>query len=53
MSTRSVDELVKALGMSGIYESEVSQLFADIDERVGAFPNRPIEGRRFPWIYAA
>src|SRR5512134_179906 len=48
VSTRSVDELVKALGMSGISKSQVSRLCAEIDERVGAFLNRPIEG---DWPY--
>jgi putative transposase len=48
VSTRSVDELVKALGMSGISKSQVSRLAAEIDERVGAFLNRPIEG---DWPY--
>jgi putative transposase len=48
VSTRSVDELVKAMGMSGISKSQVSRLCTDIDERVHAFLNRPIEG---DWPY--
>jgi putative transposase len=48
VSTRSVDDLVKALGMSGISKSQVSRLCAEIDERVGAFLGRPIEG---DWPY--
>jgi putative transposase len=48
VSTRSVDELVKAMGMSGISKSQVSRLCAELDERVGAFLNRPIEG---DWPY--
>ena len=48
VSTRSVDELVKAMGMTGISKSQVSRLCADIDERVQAFLNRPIEG---DWPY--
>src|SRR5688572_32817912 len=53
VSTRSVDELVKAMGMSGISKSQVSRLCADIDERVNAFLNRPIEGDwPYPWIDA-
>jgi putative transposase len=48
ISTRSVDELVKAMGMTGISKSQVSRLCADIDERVNAFLNRPIEG---DWPY--
>jgi transposase-like protein len=48
ISTRSVDDLVKALGMSGISKSQVSRLCAEIDERVTAFLDRPIEG---DWPY--
>jgi transposase-like protein len=44
ISTRSVDELVKAMGMSGISKSQVSRLVEEIDERVNAFLARPIEG---------
>jgi putative transposase len=43
VSTRSVDDLVKALGMSGISKSQVSRLCAEIDERVTAFLERPLE----------
>ena len=50
VSTRSVDELVKAMGMSGISKSQVSRLCADIDERVNAFLNRPIEGD-WPYVW--
>jgi transposase-like protein len=48
VSTRSVDELVKAMGMSGISKSQVSRLCAEIDEKVKAFLSRPIEG---DWPY--
>jgi putative transposase len=48
ISTRSVDELVKAMGMTGISKSQVSRLCAEIDARVGAFLDRPIEG---DWPY--
>ncbi len=48
ISTRSVDELVKSLGMSGISKSQVSRLCEEIDERVTAFLDRPIEG---DWPY--
>ena len=44
IATRSVDELVKAMGMSGVSKSQVSRLCEEIDERVQAFPRRPIEG---------
>ncbi len=53
MSTRSVDELVKAMGMTGISKSQVSRLCAEIDERVNAFLERPIEGAwPFLWLDA-
>jgi putative transposase len=52
ISTRSVDELVKALGMSGVSKSQVSRLCGELDERVGAFLNRPIEGDwPYLWIF--
>ena len=50
VSTRSVDDLVKALGMQGISKSQVSRLCAEIDERVQAFLTRPIEGE-WPYIW--
>ena len=40
ISTRSVDDLVKALGMSGVSKSQVSRLCGELDERVGAFLKR-------------
>lgn len=48
VSTRSVDDLVKAMGMTGISKSQVSRLCAEIDEKVKAFLNRPLEG---DWPY--
>ncbi|CAK0748962.1 transposase [Azospirillaceae bacterium] len=50
ISTRSVDNLVQAMGMTGISRSQVSRLCADIDVRVGAFLNRPIEGE-WPYLW--
>ncbi|MDP2329384.1 MAG: IS256 family transposase [Reyranella sp.] len=50
ISTRSVDELVKAMGMEGISKSQVSRLCGEIDERVRTFLNRPIEGE-WPYIW--
>lgn len=44
ISTRSVDDLVKAMGMTGVSKSQVSRLCEEIDERVQTFLNRPIEG---------
>src|SRR5689334_25318593 len=42
VSTRRVDELVQAMGLSGISKSQVSKLCKDIDERVTAFLERPL-----------
>jgi transposase-like protein len=50
ISTRSVDELVKAMGMEGISKSQVSRLCAEIDERVHTFLDRPIEGE-WPYLW--
>ena len=48
VSTRSVDDLVQAMGMSGISKSQVSRLCAEIDDRVHGFLERPLEG---DWPY--
>ena len=49
VSTRKVDDLVKALGAdTGISKSEVSRICADLDEEVGAFRDRSLAERRLP-----
>jgi transposase-like protein len=48
MSTRSVDDLVKAMGMTGISKSQVSRLCTEIDDKIATFLNRPLEG---DWPY--
>lgn len=50
VSTRKVDDLVKALGMSGISKSRVSELCEQLDEEVERFRNRPLEGP-YPYIW--
>jgi putative transposase len=50
LSTRSVDDLVKAMGGSGISKSQVSRLCEEIDGKVKAFLERPIEGD-WPYIW--
>ena len=50
ISTRAVDDLVKAMGASGISKSQVSRLCVEIDERVNAFLARPIEGA-WPYLW--
>src|SRR5215203_3220089 len=50
VSTRSVDDLVQAMGMTGISKSQVSRLCAEIDDKVQAFLERPIEGE-WPYLW--
>ena len=50
VSTRSVDDLVQAMGMTGISKSQVSRLCGEIDERVNTFLNRPLEGE-WPYLW--
>src|SRR5262245_6187079 len=50
VSTRSVDDLVKAMGMSGISKGQVSRLCGEIDDKVKAFLNRPLEGD-WPYVW--
>jgi transposase-like protein len=50
VSTRSVDDLVKAMGMSGISKSQVSRLCGEIDDKIATFLNRPLEGE-WPYVW--
>jgi putative transposase len=50
VSTRKVDDLVKALGMGGISKSRVSELCEELDEEVERFRNRPLEGS-YPYVW--
>ncbi|MBV9724387.1 MAG: IS256 family transposase [Gammaproteobacteria bacterium] len=50
ISTRSVDDLVKALGMGGISKSQVSRLCGEIDEKIANFLHRPLEGE-WPYLW--
>ena len=50
ISTRSVDDLVRTMGMEGIGKSQVSRLCGEIDERVQTFLSRPIEGE-WPYLW--
>jgi transposase-like protein len=52
VSTRSVDDLVEALGgASGISKSEVSRICGGLDEIVGAFRTRRLDHVEFPYVY--
>src|SRR5688500_14815289 len=50
VSTRSVDDLVKAMGMTGISKSQVSRLCEEIDGKVSTFLERPLEGE-WPYVW--
>jgi len=50
VSTRSVDDLVQAMGMTGISKSQVSRLCGEIDDRVHTFLARPLEGD-WPYVW--
>lgn len=50
VSTRRIDDLVQAMGLSGISKGTVSKLCKDIDERVGAFLDRPLVGE-WPYLW--
>ncbi|MFJ3899535.1 MULTISPECIES: IS256 family transposase [unclassified Streptomyces] len=51
-STRSVDDLVKALGAdSGISKSEVFRICGELDEELVAFKERPLDHTVFPYVF--
>ena len=50
VSTRKVDALVQALGMTGISKSAVSALCQGLDERVTAFRQRPL-ATPYPYVW--
>ena len=54
VSTRRVDDLVKAMGIDGISNSEVSRMAAEFDTVVREFKERPLDGGpyRYLWIDA-
>ncbi len=51
VSTRKVENLVQAMGMTGISKSEVSRLCGELDEMVEAFRTRPLDGERYPYVW--
>ena len=53
VSTRKVDDLVKALGVDGISKSEVSRICGTLDTVVAAFRTRALAGEhRYLWVDA-
>lgn len=52
VSTRRVDDLVRAMGIDGISKSEVSRMAAELDAKVAEFRDRPLDAGpyRYLWI---
>ena len=50
VSTRKVDDLVRALGLTGIDKSKVSRVCKELDEGVEEFRNRPLEAD-YPYLW--
>jgi putative transposase len=51
VSTRRVDDLVRALGIEGISRSEVSRICAALDAEVEAFRSRSLAGEAYPYLW--
>jgi putative transposase len=51
VSTRRVDDLVIAMGGTGISKSEVSRICAQLDEDVAAWRSRPLDEITFPYVF--
>lgn len=50
VSTRKVDDLLQAMGLTGIDKSSVSRICKSLDEVVTEFRNRPLAGR-YPYVW--
>ena len=50
VSTRKVDDLLQALGLTGIDKSKVSRICRELDVFVEAFRNRPLDGC-YPYLW--
>jgi transposase-like protein len=51
VSTRRVDDLVVAMGGTGISRSEVSRICAQLDKDVAAWRGRPLNEIAFPYVF--
>jgi transposase-like protein len=51
VSTRKVDDLVRAMGASGVSKSEVSRLVGELDVDLAAFRERRLEGTQYPYLW--
>jgi putative transposase len=52
VSTRRMDKLVQALGITGLSRSQVSRMAADLDAAVEAFRTRPLDGGPYTFVAA-
>jgi len=52
VSTRRMDRLVQALGVTGLSRSQVSRMAADLDEQVAAFRTRPLDAGPYTFLAA-
>jgi putative transposase len=52
VSTRRVDDLVVAMGGTGVSKSEVSRICAQLDGEVAAWRTRPLDDQPFPYVFA-
>ena len=50
VSTRRVDELVRALGLEGVSKSQVSALVGRLDPELAAWRTRPLTGAAYPYL---
>ncbi len=51
VSTRRVDDLVRALGCDGISKSQVSRICKELDSVVEAFRSRPLDAGPYPYLW--
>lgn len=51
VSTRRVDDVVKAMGIDGISKSQVSVMARDLDATVDAFRNRPLDAGPYTYVW--
>ena len=51
VSTRAVDDVMRALGMTGISRSQVSEMAKALDEVVEAFRSRPLDGGPYTYLW--
>lgn len=51
VSTRKVDDLLQALGLTGIDKSKVSRICKELDGVVEAFRQRPLDKGEYPYVW--